>query len=179
MSTVSQRIEVTDQSFPSESLVHQAAVNTAWYSDSFAAPCRAEIDPPTAFFAVFGHLPAWLKALLLTRNRVASWFGLEVPRAIDITRPQQNSEYAVGDTIGPWPIFALAEHELVAGRDNTHLDFRVSLLMSGEGLNRKLSVSTLCVTHNVFGKAYLCLIVPFHRWGVRMSLRQALTAGRI
>jgi hypothetical protein len=33
--------------------------------------------------------------------------------------------------------------------------------------------------HNRFGKAYLRIILPFHRFGVRMLLLNAVKAGRL
>lgn len=70
----------------------------------------------------------WIKVALMKRNRVAAWCGLDAPSAQEILNPQFKRDYAIGDTIGVWPIFALTETELVAGRDNTHLDFRVPVL---------------------------------------------------
>jgi Protein of unknown function (DUF2867) len=179
MTVASREPVVTDQGFPPDSAVYNDAVNSAWYRDSFAATCRFESDPPSSFFAVFGHHPGWVKALLLARNRVAGWFGLAVPDAETIRHPQKRSVYAVGELIGPWPIFSLNERELVAGRNNRHLDFRVSLLRTSEGPDQRLAISTLCVTHNLAGKAYLLLIIPFHRWGVRAALGNAVRAGRV
>jgi hypothetical protein len=85
----------------------------------------------------------------------------------------------VGDKIGVWPIFALTETELVAGRDNKHLDFRVSVLKETDGGTASVVVSTLCTVHNAFGKLYLFVIIPFHKWGVRRLMRRAIMAGRL
>jgi hypothetical protein len=40
-------------------------------------------------------------------------------------------------------------------------------------------VSTICTVHNLFGKIYLFFIVPFHRYGVKTLLRNAVAAGRL
>jgi ABC-type branched-subunit amino acid transport system substrate-binding protein len=40
-------------------------------------------------------------------------------------------------------------------------------------------VSTICTVHNLFGKIYLCVIVPFHRSGVRSLMRNAVVAKRL
>lgn len=60
---------------------------------------------------------------LIARNRLAALCGLEVPTASEILNPLKMSSYDVGGKIGPWPIFSLTESELVAGRNNKHLDF--------------------------------------------------------
>jgi hypothetical protein len=87
--------------------------------------------------------------------------------------------YSVGDKIGVWPIFFLTETELVAGRDNKHLDFRLSVLRSTDGEIASVVVSTLCTVHNAFGKLYLFFVIPFHKWGVRRLISNAIIAGRL
>lgn len=134
---------------------------------------------PDIFFALFGHHPGWVKALLQLRNRVASAFGLDVANAADIRNPVQKSAYRVGDAIGPWPIFSLSEQELIAGRDNRHLDFRLSLLREDHAGQATVVVSTICNVHNLSGKIYLFLIVPFHKWGVRQMIARAIRAKRL
>ena len=87
--------------------------------------------------------------------------------------------YSVGDKIGPWPIFFIGDNELVAGRNNKHLDFRLSVLKVMEGDAASVVVSTVCSVHNVFGKIYLFFIVPFHRTGVRSLMSNAVAAKRL
>ena len=38
-----------------------------------------------------------------------------------------------GDKIGPWPVFFVGENEIIAGRDNKHMDFRLSVLKVRSG----------------------------------------------
>ena len=85
----------------------------------------------------------------------------------------------MGDKIGPWPIFFIADNEIVAGRNNKHLDFRVSVLKAADGDATSVVVSTICSVHNLFGKIYLFFIVPFHRAGVRSLLANAVAAKRL
>ena len=121
----------------------------------------------------------WIKMVLVARNRMASLFGLEAPSASEIMHPTFKSNYAVGQKIGPWPIFAITGSELVAGRNNIHLDFRLSVLQLTQGLTTSVVVSTVCVVHNTFGKVYLFFIVPFHKWGVQYLITRAAAAGRL
>jgi hypothetical protein len=59
------------------------------------------------------------------------------------------------------------------------LDFRVSVLRIGESGVNRVVVTTAVDAHNLFGKVYLFFIMPFHRWGVRTILDNALAAHRI
>ena len=63
-----------------------------------------------------------------------------------------NARYAVGEKIGPWPIFFLGAEELVAGRDNKHMDFRLSIMKVRDDSGPSVVVSTLCTVHNAFGR---------------------------
>jgi hypothetical protein len=43
----------------------------------------------------------------------------------------------------------------------------------------RVVLSTAVSPHNFFSKAYLFVILPFHRAGVRMLLSNAVKAGRL
>ena len=153
---------------PLASALQTELVAAAYFCDAYRAPLGT---PPGGvvdiFFAIFGHHPRWIKFALLLRNRIAKWCGLAVPTDAQIMEPSRKGSYKAGDTIGPWPVFSVNDNELIAGRDNGHLDFRLSILRELGAPNPSVVVSTVCVVHNWFGKVYLFFIVPFHRWGVR------------
>ena len=94
-------------------------------------------------------------------------------------RPEVRSAYRVGDKIGPWPVFFIGDDEIIAGRDNKHMDFRLSVLKAAEADAAHVVVSTVCSVHNLFGRIYLFAIVPFHRAGVKGLLARAVRAGRL
>lgn len=165
---------------PQSSALQPQWVAAAWFSDAYRAPLRK--PPPDVveiFFAIFGHHPQWIKQTLLLRNRLARRWGLAVPADSGILHPTRKSAYTAGDTIGPWPVFSISAHELVVGRDNAHLDFRLSILRELHGPSPTVVVSTVCLPHNWAGKVYLFFIVPFHRWGVKFIIQRALRAGRL
>ncbi len=165
---------------PSLSVLDRRLIETAHFRDSYRAPLsRTPAGVVDIFLGIFAHHPMWMKILLMVRNRIASFCGLDAPTASEIIHPAIKSSYDVGDKIGVWPIFSLTETELVAGRDNKHLDFRVSVLRVTDGETASVIVSTLCVVHNTFGKVYLFFIVPFHKWGVQQLISNAIIAGRL
>jgi Protein of unknown function (DUF2867) len=61
---------------------------------------------------------------------------------------------------------------LVAGFDDKHLDFRVVVDVAAADHGRRVTATTLVLTHNLLGRAYLTVILPFHRLVVRALLRQ-------
>jgi len=100
-------------------------------------------------------------------------------RALVTAREKLLSSSLSEAQVSVWPIFSLSETELVAGRDNKHLDFRISVLKEASGEASSVVVSTVCTVHNAFGKIYLFFVVPIHKWGVRRLLIRAIAAGRL
>ena len=173
-------MQVIECDVPSSSALSGDLIRNAYFRDSYRATlAHPELGIVEIFFALFGHTPFWMKSLLIVRNAAARLVGLEVPSVGEIMNPVVRSEYRVGEKIGPWPIFFIADNEIVAGRNNKHLDFRLSVLKAKDGDATNVVVSTICTVHNVFGKIYLFFIVPFHRTGVRSLISNAVAAGRL
>jgi hypothetical protein len=165
---------------PEASAIGRHAIDTAFFRDAYrTALTRPGADVIDIFFAVFGHHPRWMQRVLLLRNRLAAAAGLDTPADGDILQPSRRAHYQVGDTIGPWPIFGLSPTELIAGRDNRHLDFRLSVLREQVGPAPTAVISTVCTTHNLFGRVYLRLVIPIHIWGVQWLIARAHAAGRL
>ena len=173
-------MSVVECEVPSSSVLERRLIEAAYFRDSYRAPLHQQrASMVEIFFAIFGHPPRWMKFALIVRNRVASFCGLDAPTAAEIMNPEVKSSYVVGEKIGVWPIFVLSPTELVAGRDNKHLDFRLSVLREVGGESCSVVVSTICTVHNRFGRVYLFFIIPFHRWGVQLLLSRAVNAGRL
>jgi Protein of unknown function (DUF2867) len=166
---------------PAGSALDKGFLAVAYFRECFrVSMTRPTSDVVDIFFAIFGHLPLGTKLVLAVRNRLALWGGLDAPKPLDVFNVKRRNSYAVGDVIGVWPLFALNESELIAGRDNKHLDFRVSIRKEAEGPSGAVVfVSTICVVHNWFGKAYLFCVFPFHRFGLKRLIAGARSQGRL
>ena len=165
---------------PSASTLSRELIERAYFRDSYRAPLsRMELGIVDIFFAIFAHHPLWMKLLLIVRNKVASLAGLDAPTASEILHLKVKDRYVVGEKIGVWPIFSLSENEIVAGRNNKHMDFRLSVLKVRGRDTTSVVVSTICTVHNLSGKVYLFFVVPFHRYGVQRLMANALAARRL
>lgn len=164
---------------PLLSALDRRMVEAAYFRDSYRAPLSRPQAVTDIFRAIFAHHPAWLKIVLIARNRIVRLFGLDSASASEILNFTSKDSYRVSDKIGVWPIFVLTDTELVAGRDNKHLDFRLSVLKVMDAGTASVVVTTICNVHNLFGKLYLFFVVPFHRWGVKRIISNAVGAGRL
>ena len=141
-------MSVTECEVPPGSVLNREPMQHAYFRDSYRMPLtRSELAIVDIFFAIFAHHPLWMKLLLIVRNKVASLAGLDAPAASEILHAEIKDRYAVGEKIGVWPIFWLSETEIVAGRNNKHLDFRLSVLKVPDGDTTSVVVSTICSVH--------------------------------
>jgi hypothetical protein len=165
---------------PASSALSRDVVEAAYFRDSYRAPlAREDLGIIQIYVALFGHSPLFVKLLLIARNALAKLAGLEVPAMRDIMNFEVRDSYRIGEKIGPWPIFSIDAREIVAGRNNKHLDFRVSVLKQTDDGRPSVTVSTICSTHNLAGEIYLFFVVPFHRLGVKALMSRAVIAKRL
>lgn len=109
------------------------------YAVTATMPVRAAADVITDF-------APWARLLLLIRRIVTAPFGLD------------NDGPEAADRVGIFPVESETTSELIAGFDDKHLDFRVSVFSH----NAKIGLATWVAPHNFGGRAYLAAIMPFH-----------------
>jgi hypothetical protein len=173
-------MNVVECDVPGSSVLSRELIERAYFRDSYRVPLsRGELVIVDIFFRIFAYHPLWMKLLLIVRDKVASLVGLDASTASEILHVGIKDRYVIGEKIGVWPIFWLSEDEVVAGRDNKHMDFRLSVLKVRDGDRTSVVVSTICIVHNLSGKLYLFFVVPFHRYGVRKLMANALAARRL
>jgi hypothetical protein len=152
----------------------------SYYWDSFEAPLRRDtLAMHEIYLALFAHHPRWAKRLLILRGKFVAVFGLKATTAADLDAIEAKPAYVVGEKIARFTLFGQSDTEIVTGGNDKHLDFRVSVRKLTEFGTSRVTLSTAVSPHNFFGKAYLFVIQPFHRFGVRMLLSNAVKAGRL
>ena len=140
----------------------------AQFIDAFRVDLEGRaLDARNAAERMMGHSPAWIEALLTLRNVLVAPFGLKT---------SGKSENPPRETIGLFPILTQTPDRLVAGFNDKHLDFRVVVDVAAPGADseagQQVTATTLVKTHNVFGRIYLAIILPFHRLIVPAMLRK-------
>jgi hypothetical protein len=132
------------------------------------------LDATAAAQRVFSRTPGWIAGLLALRNGLGALIGLNGggEAAFDKSLPPEKRR-----RIGLFPIVSEARDRIVMGFDDWHLDFRVVVdVRSLEADRQQVTTTTLVRTHNWVGRAYLALIMPFHRAIARALLAQAAKA---
>ena len=136
----------------------------AQFSDAFSVVVDGTaLDARHAAEKMLGHSPRWIERLLALRNFLVSPFGLKKPVAVGT---------GAVETIGIFPVMSETPGRLVAGLNDKHLDFRVVVDIATFGHGQRVTATTLVLTHNLLGRIYLAIILPFHRLVVRALLRQ-------
>ena len=112
---------------------------------------------------MFARPPRWVEALLNLRNLIVAPLGLKT---------SGDGEPSSGGVIGLFPVLSETPERLVAGFDDSHLDFRVVVDVVSAGSGQQVTATTLVLTHNPLGRIYLAVILPFHRLIAPTLLRQ-------
>lgn len=107
------------------------------------------------------HGPRWIDALTRLRNVLVKPFGLKT---------SGEGAPAPHGMIGLFPVLSETPERLIAGFDDYHLDFRVVVDVAGDAADRRVTLTTLVRTNNLLGRAYLTLIVPFHKLVARSMM---------
>lgn len=115
-------------------------------SDFVDCYCVTADMAPRRAAEVITDFPGWGRFLLKIRRLVTTPFGLS------------NDGPASDNKVGIFPVEIETPQELVAGFNDRHLDFRVSV-MSRDG---QVFLATWVHPHNFGGRLYLKLIMPFH-----------------
>lgn len=109
----------------------------------------------------------WIVYLFQLRNWLVKAIGLKADLPSDHT-----NRFAVGGYVGFFRIYDLLPNEVILGADDSHLDFRLSVLRTAD-LEDNIKVTTLVHFHNRLGKFYMAIVAPFHRLIVKSMVAQA------
>jgi Protein of unknown function (DUF2867) len=141
----------------------------AQFADAFSLEVDGRaLDARKAAEKIFARSPAWIDALLRLRNMIVTPLGLKTSAASGTTPREM---------IGMFPVLSETPDRLVAGFDDKHLAFRVVVDVATSGQGQDVTATTLVLTHNLLGRVYLAIILPFHRLIVPVMIRQVASQG--
>lgn len=136
----------------------QSRIADGDFLDCYAT--KADISPRDATAEIV-EFPGWAKWLVKLRAIVTSPFGLS-----------QDGPEAT-DKLGAFPVESETDTEIIAGFNDKHLNFRVSVICE----DGQLSLATWVHPHNLGGRIYLAAIMPFHILIARNAVARAARRG--
>jgi hypothetical protein len=136
----------------------------AEFADAFRVEIAdSALDARYAAERMMARQPRWAEALVKLRNMLVAPLGLKT---------SGEGAPAPGGMIGIFPVLSETPDRLIAGFNDSHLDFCVVVdVATPEGI-QQVTLTTLVKTHNRFGRTYLAVIMPFHRLIAPALLRQ-------
>ncbi len=141
------------------------------FQDAFAFyTSNNSLSIKDVYISIFSTAPKWVEYLMKLRNKLVSIFGLKT----EMNRTT-NTNFKVGDKIGIFKIYDIQDNEIIAGENDKHLDFRVSIFRE-MNTDSKITVSTIIKYNNGFGKFYFLVVAPFHKLVVKSIVKQAATS---
>ena len=126
-------------------------IQAADFLDCYAV--KSELLPRQAA-EIITNFPVWARFLVKLRNFLATPFGLS------------KDGPPASDKVGAFPVETDSRHELIAGFNDKHLDFRISVISQ----NGQVYLATWVHPNNIAGRLYLKTILPFHILIVRDAL---------
>jgi hypothetical protein len=146
----------------------ESVLSGAQFADAFRVTVTdARLDARSAAERIFSRSPHWVEMLLDLRHRIVAPFGLKTSAA---------HEAKAAGMVGMFPVLSETPEQLVAGFNDHHLDFRIVVDVAPVDGSRdqEITATTLVLTHNLLGRAYLLVILPFHRLIAKSMLGQIL-----
>jgi hypothetical protein len=120
--------------------------------------------------------PKWVDYLFTLRNKIVSLFSLKTSNNIVDVNPN-NFIFEHGERVGLFRVFSRTNDEMILGEDDKHLNFRVSLLLrkpKNDKSNKIVTVTTIVIYNNWFGRLYFFPVKPFHKLIVQKGLKESL-----
>ncbi len=138
------------------------------YSDAFRIelPASAPRSIDALAHATFSSVPRWIGTLLSMRDAVVGPLGLKTAEAGPHAIPER---FEVGDAVALFRVHQRSETEIVFGEDDSHLDFRVSLLLDDDAL----VMTTVVAFRSWLGRGYFLPVRPVHARIAPAMLRAA------
>jgi len=150
----------------------------AYFYDSFSR--EIQYDNQTAleiFIEMVTRIPVWISFLMKMRNSIVFPFGLKnVGRLENIASSKHVDDYSVGDRVGIFTLASQSPNEIILEDCDKHLNVQVSFLIEQNRETAIVHATTVVHVHNVFGKAYMFVVTPFHKLIVPNSLNKLVQA---
>jgi hypothetical protein len=135
----------------------------AQFADAFSITTETTLTAREAAERMLGRSPWWVDVLMKLRDAIVTPLGLKTAKS---------ARHDKVEKVGFFPLLSETPQRLVAGFNDSHLDFRVVIDVAPAGNGQRVTATTIVLMHNWIGRTYITLIKPFHRMVVRSMLNQ-------
>ncbi|UGV24233.1 DUF2867 domain-containing protein [Rhodopseudomonas boonkerdii] len=135
----------------------------AQFADAFCITTATTLSAREAAERMLSRSPWWVDALMKLRDAIVTPLGLKTAKSARNEKVEK---------VGFFPLLSETPQRLVAGFNDSHLDFRVVIDVASLEAGQRVTATTIVLTHNWIGRTYLTIITPFHRMVVRSMLKQ-------
>ena len=143
-------------------------LNKVDFGDAYQTNTSRHISAEDAYLAMFNHVPKWGKKLMVLRNWIVGRLGLKTEKTpFTLTK----DDLYTGNQIKSFKVHNKTSNEIIVGLNDTHLNFRVSVLSEKASERTTIALTTIVKYNNRFGKVYMSCIKPFHKLIVKSMLK--------
>lgn len=138
-------------------------IKNAEYRDIFTTVIiDKSITPEESTEAFFNTFPQWGHYLMVLRNWIVKYFGLETSDDTErkiITCPPKLKK---GDRVAFFEVIERTNNSIYMGATDKHLCATVGIILCKIHNKTFITIETEVVFHNRFGHIYFWIIKPFH-----------------
>lgn len=139
---------------------------------SFKSARAERICPDDVAGLFFTEIPSWTTALLNLRNFLVRFIGLKGDSGSDWSKSLEKENRKPGNRFGIFVIKEISGDEFMMGEEDSHLDFRVSVIVRKIPGGQEVFIATIVRFNNLMGKLYFLPVKPFHRIIVQSLVRR-------
>jgi hypothetical protein len=163
------------EAFPQADSAIRELIPGSYFHDSWSIEAaEPNLDPLSQFLRVAKSTPRWIDEAMKLRNRIVSLFGIkDLGSLSEVSASKQASDYKPGDRVGIFTLISMSENEVLLGDNDRHLKVVVSVHRQATELAAQavVTVTTVVMVHNWFGRLYMVPVRPAHRVIARTVVR--------
>lgn len=135
-----------------------ARVHECDHVDSVRFDLELPVTLDNALNLLGAPLTGAMAAAMRLRDALVGRLGLKTSDVYRAGDPRHPVSCEVGERIGSFTIFERTAHEAIVGKNDRHLDFRVSMLVE----EAAVTMTTMVFFRNAWGRCYFAVVKPFH-----------------
>ena len=119
--------------------------------------------------------PVWFENLMKLRDKIVSVLGLKTSDELIKGSCEKKHNWQPGEQAGIFQVYKKTADEIILGADDSHLNCRVSVMLSHSKTNplqKIITVTTVVEYNNLLGHIYFFVIKPFHKACVPILLKK-------